>query len=363
MSNSNQTIYSFSNDTQRITTCMMAIRDVRTTASLYVPFDWLNSGISKEDVYRWNDIGNKTIFPSKVSECFLDTKNLYRDDGPQTPPKYKKYLGLKITAKPYPYKYKQFDAKEVIEGTLVSLYLDQNTDFRTKTNVYKPMNGITYPAWNGFASDHQLADTGECLFEYIKRTESDYVEIEEEVKPNNTFEITIDCGTTLSNSHKLAILTFYRFLWSNLYKGLVVNTLKLTDLEIDPWEALYYSMSIQQYDSYYGLNSKPGFKPMDEVITALIRGNNINKSFSANIACKHTILNPPDIKTAIEEFKSNSNFDLAIVVRCITNKLSSVSFGFEYNVTNSNCSWKYNVLNCNDYCKRLMLKSNFIVKV
>lgn len=343
--------------------CMMNIKNQNSDIDIYIPFKELHKDISKEDVVKWVEIGNKTIFPAILSETYLKPNDFSYDA--VTPPLLKKYINLKITAKTNLHTYKQHDAYQVVTGSLVSLVAGEN-DYRIRTNVTKSKDGPQYSNWSGYASDHQLIETGECLLAYIDRTVNDNVK-EKVLKTSDPdcFKITINCKNAISDNHKLAILTFYRFLWSNLYQNIVANTLSLVTKDIDSWDALYYALSTQKYERYYGLLSRPGFKLMDEVISDLKRYD-VNNSFSSNSQkIPFTLMDIDNIKLAVDVFKSNKgvmNLANVIKVKCISDKLSSLTLNKSYLAINSAFDSKYTILNSDDYCKRLLLKSNFIVE-
>ena len=364
MSSGNQTIFNLNQGyNTSMTTCMSAMRTCPVKADLYIPFEWLNKGISKEDVLRWVEIGCKLIFPATIIETYLNIDSIGSTCVMNL--KYSKYIGLKITHKKTG-SYKQHDCTELVEGSISTLTGPVDNNLRTYSNMLVRDNGSSKRhynhgemMWNGYAIDHQLLDTGECLLKYIRRTINEKPE-EIEVS-NNTFVVSIDCKKALSNNHKLAILSFYRFLWSDLYEGVVTNTLKLIDDGAEPWDALYYALSTKRYEPYYSFLQFPGWKDIEVVKSRLINGSSINISFSIPNPGKliYTTMSVESLKDSVSKFKANNIYAIiAKNVVCVTDKLKSITKGKEYKPEISYCDKSY-LIKTDDYTYKHLLKSHF----
>lgn len=362
MSGDNTTMFSF-NAGYPISTgvCMMSVRNVKDKADIYIPFEWLHKGISIDNVERWAKIGNDLLFPATITKEKIDLKKILSDGNPSV---IVQFYGLKIKCRPAGNKrYVQCDCIEVVDGSLIEV-TKSGDDYRTRTNVLKNNYGNRGgSSWNGYASDHVLIETGENLLDYINRELGKPKSTEKVDEDFNSFKVRIYCSTAISQNHKLAILTFYRFLWSNLYDGIVVNTLKLIDLGCDPWSALYYTMSTKKYESYYGLTMRSGFKSMEAVRERLKANDSINDSFSCTKAnVRFTSMLSPNLVYAVAMFTTNTDEidpSLTFKVKCITDKLITYTKGKIYKATDGSTPDKYLVFQSDDYCNRSILKSNF----
>ena len=338
------------------TQCMMDIRNKISEVDIYIPVIWIHHGISDEDVTLWNKIGNNTLFPAKLEKVKIDLKDDFSRD-----PRLDQFKGLKITCKKN-YKYKQSDAIRNVYGIINSV--DGNTsNLQTHCSVYQDnsFNGKKiFSNWNGYASDHQVYETGECLDAYIKRVLKEQGVKSNEEEGFNAYKVTIDCSKALSANHRLAILSFYRFLWSRHFDGLVLDTLRIikSDSTIEPWDALYYAMSKTNYSGYYGLLYQAGYVDMETVKQRLPKGDCINISFSSNKKSNFTLMGVTDFKAAIERFKEQSGKPFE--VECITDKLKTLTKGKKYQAEFSMYDNSYLVKNDN-YCMKHLLKKHFKV--
>lgn len=337
------------------TQCMMDIRNRVAKVDIYIPQIWLHSGISDEDVLMWNKIGNETLFPATLDKVTIDINSDYSDV------RLKQFVGLRITCKNN-YKYKQSDAKMNKFGVINKL-TGSLSEIKTECSVYHTdsFSGIKkYSNWHGHAVDHQVYETGECLFDYINRIIKDQ-EKYKDTDSFNAYKITIDCSNALSPKHRLAILTFYRFLWSVHFDDIVSDTLKIvkSDSTIDPWDALYYAMSKKEYSSYYGLICKPGYVSIEDVKSRLLRGDDINLSFSNNKRCGSTSMSASDFKIKVNEFVEHSNRPFE--VECITDKLKTLTKGRKYQAEYSGMYDNSYLVKTDNYCMRHLLKKHFKV--
>jgi len=340
------------------TQCMMDIRNRKTEVDLYIPFIWLHSGISDEDVLLWNKIGNETLFPAKLEKVKIDLSS----NNNSRNPRLDQFNGLRITCKKN-HKYLQSDAMKNVYGVIRNINSYMNSYLTTNCYVYKTdkFDGSPiYSSWGGYTLDHQIYETGECLDAYIKR-----ILKEQEIKPKieeefNAYKVTIDCFKALSANHRLAILSFYRFLWSCHFSGLVVDTLRIikSDSTIDPWDALYYAMSKTNYSGYYGLLHQTGYVSMDDVKARLPKNEGVNLSFSNAKKSNFTLMGVPNFKVAIERFKDQSGKPFK--VECITDKLKTLTKGKQYNAEFSMYNNSY-LVTTDNYCKKHLLKIHFKV--
>jgi hypothetical protein len=337
--------------------CMMGIRDRNIEVDLYIPFIWLHKGISDEDVLWWNKIGNETLFPAKLEKVKIDL----RDNNNSRDPRLDQFKGLRITCKKN-YNYKQSDARENRFGIIN--FLEGNlSSIKTRCSVYRTDKfdeNKMFSNWNGYALDHQVYETGECLDAYIKRIlkeQDGEPKAEEEL---NAYKITIDCSKALSDNHRLAILSFYRFLWSCHFDGLVVDTLRIlkSDSTIEPWDALYYAMSKTNYSAYYGLLHQTGYVSMDDVKARLPKNEGVNLSFSNAKKSNFTLMGVSDFKVDIERFKDQTGKPFK--VECITDKLKTLTKGKQYDAEFSMYDNSY-LVTTDNYCKKHLLKTHFKV--
>jgi len=340
------------------TQCMMDIRNRNIPIDIYIPFIWVNSGILDDDVTLWNKIGNETLFPAVLEKAKIDLSN----NSSSYDPRLEQFNGLRITCKKN-YRYKQSDADNNVFGVINTI--DGNlSSLRTHCSVYRTSNFTNkkFSNWNGFASDHQVYETGECLDLYVKRIlkEQEDAKMVTPIPEFNAYKVTIDCSKALSANHKLAILTFYRFLWSCYFNELVTDTLRIikSDSTIEPWDALYYAMSATNYSGYYGLLYQTGYASMEDVKARLPKGESINLSFSNAKKSNFTLINVTNFKAAIDVFKDVSGKPFE--VECITDKLKTLTKGNKYQAEFSMYDNLYIVKN-DDYCKKHLLKTHFIV--
>lgn len=278
----------------RIQECMMHIANSKNEFKLIIPEEWLNDRLTKESIYKWLEIGNKTLFPAKINEIMID-KNILNSSTSECKLN-NLYTGLLVEPRTLrdKEKYRSSDVIEMPLGTI--RYLSNNIDsirsnstsrsftFDCSCNRAIRSDGIVFgeSSWGAYICDLQLSETKEPLVDHILRTYAELVNVSKEYIP--AYEIIIDCAKTISSPHKLAILSFYRYLWSSRYLELVENTIKLESLGVDPWLALYYSLSKNKanYNNYYSLIDKPGFKSMDNVNRELRSSKLVNTAFSVS---------------------------------------------------------------------------------
>lgn len=355
MANHNSTIFDFGDSGYpSIGTCMMGVRNVKQNACIYIPFKDLHTGITDEDVALWNKIGNETLFPANIERI-----NYKFNESGCHDHKFDQFLNLKITYK-RDVRHIQDDAKDCKFGLLKSVWIDNYGHLNQKTDTYQSesFERKIYSGWNGYCEDHVLFETGECLKEYIKRTIKEDDQVKEENPVPNFYKVTIDCSKAINNAHKLAILSFYRFLWSNCFVNLATNTLKLVKEGIDSWKALYYAMSSYNYSAYYGLIYQPGFKSMDDVADSLRDPNKtINEAFTASRKSLYTKMSGADIVSAVSRFTVGSEKPFEGI--CVTDKLKTLTKDKVYKLNFSTDSGKYLVLSNDKFAKINVLEKHF----
>ena len=84
----------------------------------------------------------------------------------------------------------------------------------------------------------------------------------------------------------------------------------------------------KEYSSYYGLICRPGYVSIEDVKSRLLRGEDINLSFSNNKRCGSTSMSISDFKIKVNEFVGRSSRPFE--VECITNKLKTLTKGRKY---------------------------------
>lgn len=324
--------------------CMMNIRDSNRKVDIYLPINWITKGISDADVLQWNTIGNSTLFPAVVSKVYDERIKIYN---------FTELNGLRITCKK-DVKYKQSDASCCVYGEIISIGLS-NGYFTTvsKTHLSSNYTAVERPVWHGYACDYQLEETGECLDQYIKRI---LAEKPQEDQGPNAYKITIDCRTSLSRSHNLAVLTFYRFLWSNLYNDIVSNTLNIIKEGVDPWIALYYAMSAKRYSPGYGLLAFPGYIDVDSARKNLINGRAVNNSFSADRYTETVIYPVANVKGQALRFAGVPA--VKEIATCTSKTLKTLTYGKKYFVSEIDAR-SYMVDKTDDYRRMRILKKHF----
>ena len=355
MANHNSTIFDFGDSGYpSIGTCMMGVRNVKQNACIYIPFKDLHTGITDEDVALWNKIGNETLFPAKIERINFKFVDYGSHDG-----KFDQFLNLKITYK-RDVTHIQHDAKDCVFGLLKSVWIDKYGHLNQRADTYQSesFERKIHSGWNGYCEDHVVLETGECLKQYIKRNLEENQPVEDVAPIPNCYKVTIDCSKAINKAHRLAILSFYRFLWSNQFDNLAVNTLKLVKGEIDPWKALYYAMSSDNYSAYYGLIYQPGFKSMDDVADSLRDPNKtINEAFTASRKSLYTKMSGVDIASAVSRFTVGS--EKPFEGMCVTDKLKTLTKDKVYKLNFSTDSGKYLVLSNDKFAKINVLEKHF----
>ena len=283
----------------RMQECMMHIASYSRDFKIIIPREWLNDNLTKESVYKWLEIGNKTIFPAIINEIEIDRSDLNSEGGQcQLGGVYHDLVvePRNLVAKE---RYRSSDVVEMPSGSIkyISATIDQikskvnsGSYFTTScrrlqtrgANGRPIVNNDHNSSWRAYIQDLQVAETKEPLRDHILRTYDELSKKEVQLIP--AYEVIIPCARAISNSHKLAILSFYRYLYSSRYPGLVQDTLKLESIGIDPWTALYYALSKKDanYSFYYSLLSVPGFKSMADVSRDLKNYSLVNKAFSVS---------------------------------------------------------------------------------
>jgi hypothetical protein len=279
--------------------CMAFTGGYSHVLDIIIPEAWLNVGLTNKDAYRWAELGNKMLFPAKVSEKKFPVKILQNNG---CDPVFDQFMLLDIEAdeKTADERYLQSDARHIVHSKIASFSFDANRalnsdklGYNGRFNSYliRSVNSTIQLSiedgrlYSGYLADYRLKDTKENLEAYVIR------KIKECYK--NTPK-TVDCLQVRLNyadpsikagKHRLAVTTFYRYLFLPYYPTVVKDTLQLVDMGFDPWISLYAALSRhdKKYLAYYSLLGRTGFKSMVDVKKNLSGSISLNQTFSAII--------------------------------------------------------------------------------
>lgn len=343
MADHNLTLHKYNNTIKR-SECMAHICSVDTSKEIFIPESWLNEGLKYEDVDKWVEIGNNLVFPASVEESSVKRKEI---EGHSSLNFF--YKGLVVEPRDLVDKndkymsslsVKYFASGEVHEIYINNMSKEYLKGYTTKTVQIKRIlkkSGTAYLPWEQidsfFIRDLQVANTKESLIDYILRTYDDAIKSDSEDIPVK--KITIDCKKKTAQ-HKLATMSFYRYLWSNRYKNVVKDTLKLISLGISAWDALYcaLSKSSESYYYYYSLLSNRGYKSREEVDSALYNhGFSVNQTFTKSLQIDTPFVwkkTDEELIKEVEDFKGRSkNIPRIELLTCI-NPSSTLTNGKAY---------------------------------
>ena len=323
MGKSNFTIWELIKDKNpkyMIQECMMHIANCTSDFKIIIPHEWLNDKLIKEDVYRWLEIGNKTLFPAKIREITISEKDTKLSVGACRMNGI--YYGLNVEPRKLNQreKYRSSDVLSMPLGAIRSFSVSieelksssyRSIGFNVSSNRLKvrSIGGLidlnnSSDTWGAHVDDLCMYGTDELLKDYVLRTYDELSNRGWRALP--AYEVTIDCKNVISKTHRLSILSFYRYLYSSRYPDVVYNALRLVSIGIDPWEALYASLSKinGNYYNYYSLLSAPGFKSIEKVSKDLKIYDSVNKSFSIDRHDKHLYV---DLSGSEENIIENVN--------------------------------------------------------
>lgn len=326
--------------------CMEGVKNRHGKISIVIPFYKLNSDITHEDVKRWVEIGNSLIFKADLST----NKMQFNAEKHLIPQLQRDNIKVKLKVKD---NYSRVDAKRVAEGVVNRIHNYTRGSLQIlKTNGGGNLNG---GQWNVNFCDFMIKDTGQCLSEYIKEK---LKSIKEE-EGDNSFVISYKGSGCVSANHKLAVLTFYRYLYSCYYPTLVKDTLKIIDSGIKPWNALMIAHAgvKKKYNAGYGLTwinscTIPG---MNYVLDRLKKGEGINRSFWH----PHVVKLKSFTVSKIDDFKSIEEkmlmpdvpeVDAFIICKNATG-CKTLTKNKKYKLLGVN-TWGEYKIQADDYCKR-----------
>lgn len=343
MAEHNLTLHKYNNTIQR-SECMAHICSVDTSKEIFIPESWLNEGLKYEDVNKWVEIGSSLVFPASVEEFSLKRKeiegqssvNLFYEGLAVEPrdlidrnDKYMSSLSIKY-----------FASGEILAINISNLskeYLKSQNSKTVQIRRILKKSGIAYLPWEQinsfFIRDLQVVATKEPLIDYILRTCDDAIKSGNEDVPVK--KITIDCKKKTAQ-HKLAIMSFYRYLWSNRYKNVVKDTLKLISLGISAWDALYCALSkgSESYYYYYSLLSNRGYKSREDVDSVLYNhGFSVNQTFTRSLQFDTPFVwkkTDEELIKEVEDFKVRSNNLPRIKALICTKPSSTLTNGRTY---------------------------------
>jgi len=260
--------------------CMSFVKSTFMDGSVNIVIekDRISEDLTYEDVLRWIEIGNSLIFPteSKIVKVADETVKGLRGIG----------KGIEVILRPLSLDYKKYvynDAKRALEGVIKDWLVNE-----TNRNYYIPIiitkeekgSGFRGYSWNICSDDFLVRETGQVLTDYLTEEIKEALVNVPERPYKEELCLTIKRSNCVSGQHLLAVLSFYRLTWSNLYKGVVKETLKLIDSGIDPWLALSYAWAKGAKDPYYGFSERSFlFNDTTQVLKNLATLS-INRSFT-----------------------------------------------------------------------------------
>lgn len=299
--------------------CMSFIRETTGTIKIIIPFKNLHKGLTKEMVYDWVEIGNRTLFKAEIEEVETNLKNTQRGiDGD--------IIELLDGVKFYLRKngHCRSDAKAVAIGSL--LRASNTTSATLEVIKGNPRNGCRAiepkTQWNVCTRDF-VDEDGVTLEVRLKEAIESYKEPKKDDK-NNAFCISYKSSNCVSGHHKLAVLSFYRYLWMPRYKDLVKNVLKMIKWGVTPWDALMLEHTRGSYYYYYGFTTSDfrGIPSMKSVLNNFKAGRSINESFSSALGVVRPYnfgrLTKENVQKALEHYSKDEKIIVAAVVKCIS---------------------------------------------
>ena len=320
MAEHNLTLHRYNNAIQR-RECMAHICSVDTSKEIFIPESWLNEGLKYEDVDKWVEIGNSLVFPASVEESSVKRSEVEAQSSVNF-----FYKGLAVEPRDLVDKNDKYmsslSVRHFASGEIYAIYISNLSKEYLKSQKNKTVqitrilkkSGIAYLPWEQinsfFIRDLQVANTKEPLIDYILRTYDDAIKSDSD--DITVKKITIDCKKKTAQ-HKLAIMSFYRYLWSNRYKNVVKDTLKLISLGISAWDALYcaLSKSSESYYYYYSLLSNRGYKSREEVDSVLYNhGFSVNQTFTKSLQIDTPFIwkkTDEELIKEVEDFKVRSS--------------------------------------------------------
>jgi hypothetical protein len=243
----------------RSSECMALSKGVNGLLNLIIPFESLHKGLSEKDVYKWVELGNSSIFKASIRKgfSFFTSKHLLLN-------KKLKEESLEIARKEKK-KLDRNDSKYLLSGKILSLaggIDDPSTLLVAITEEDDNYNKGSFAkvgcAWavsiNDFEFKNKSIDIS--LNDYIKEKIKEIETDEHNEEKENCYIVSIDGSLIKEPEYRLAVTTYYRYLWSSNYPEIVSDTLKIMETGVSFWDALmlvHASTRKEPYSNYYGL--------------------------------------------------------------------------------------------------------------
>lgn len=368
MSSHNNTYYTYSKSISSIlhpsvSQCMSLMRSTDGIVSLIVKMTDLNHGLTREDVFLWNKLGNESMFPAVITEGYstfmglndIITRNLRKN-----------LVSFKLAEGHR----RREDAKHCIKGTLDVITPLGGNKYDGYLRVTEKLKGgycFLGGQWGVSGYDFVTEDTGQTLNDYARDFMDKFLAEENEEQDNrpNAYIISIDSSKIKNRQEKLAVLTFYRYLWSNVFRGLVRDALIVYKSGIPAWESIMLAHAAERdssYNNYYGLTQirTRSIPSIEEVKIRLNRDMaTINNSFTTeivNVINRFTIKEGVDYTETINTLKKADQYPKRI--ECVNaEKTTTLHKGSFYDVVSHH--GEYVTVVASDYCKREYSKTRF----
>jgi len=336
--------------------CMSFVKSTFMDGSVNIVIekDRISEDLTYEDVLRWIEIGNSLIFPaeSKIVKAADETAEGLRGIA----------KGVDVILRPLSSDYKKYvynDAKRALEGVIKDwLVTETNRHYYIPITITKEEKGSGYRGygWNICSDDFLVRETGQVLTDYLTEEIKEALLNVPERPHKEELCLTIKRSNCVSGQHLLAVLSFYRLTWSNLYKGVVKETLKLIDSGIDPWLAFSYVWAKGAKDPYYGFSERSYlFNDMTQVLKNLV-GQSINKSFT------NQLMSLRNIKQAtVAQYLGGKNVAPPVLICSDSRGAKTLTMGKEYLSLYPLFRGEYKVV-CDDGVSRRIKHSRFTLK-
>jgi len=168
--------------------CMSLARGVDGILNLIIPFDYLHKGLSEEDVYKWVELGNSSIFKASIRKGFSFLTTKYSVVNEKLKADSFEVVRKNISS------YERRDAQNVLSGKILSLAGNVNAPTSILLNIIevdpqknKPSYAKKGQCWSVSTNDFEFKDKS------IKGSVTKYIagkikEVED-TRPNDGEEI------------------------------------------------------------------------------------------------------------------------------------------------------------------------------
>lgn len=365
MADDNQTKYCTKIDKVGVNTmliggCMSFVKGLSGKAQMHIIVEKnrLSNDISEEDALRWITIGNSLIFPCTHSYVKVEEQNNHYFQDVEK--------GLEVSRRPLSAEYKKYKYSDstCVDSGVIKFFPASGIASHYYPTIQITEGGAKHRDYAGYtwgigSDDFIVTKTGEVLTSHLTRVITDLLANTKIEEPNSELCISLKRSDFINGHHMLSALSFYRLLWSHLYKGVVKATLKLIDEGVDPWIAFSYSWAKGNYDPYYGFSNKGYlFNSIKVVKENLSKGRTINMSFS------DTTMHLQDgsmTKDKLAHYLKKIEFKPLVLV-CINSKgVKNLTEGSEYLLIDEIENPRY-LISCNDGVKRYIKSSRFTLK-